>query len=199
MAGKRKIRNNTDPGDATLKSDWKHLVTVAGLFVAVVGTLLLGAVLQVDSQEIVPAFEEAVIIEPTDATMPDAAVAAPSADATPRQPASESPALEPPRHELASLARRAARDLDRLPRTGWMLQIMLACEAETVQRLLGQSGNDEHVHLLPATHDGRSCFRICWGPFDSHDAAADAAAGLPRWIRALPDSPHPKSIADLQP
>ena len=40
-----KIRNNTDPGEATLKSDWKHLVTVAGLFVAVAGTLLLGAVL----------------------------------------------------------------------------------------------------------------------------------------------------------
>ena len=199
VAKRRNSKNGQDTGAATLRNDWRHLTTVAGLFVAVFGTLLLGAALQVDSQEAPPVNEEAVILETTEPTTPGPEAAAPAQELRPVPPVATTRTPVPSEHELAGLAARAERDLQRLPRTGWMLQIIAACDTENVLRLVEQSANDERLHLLPATLNGRSCVRVCWGPFDSRQAAVDGTARLPQWIRVLPDSPHPKSVADLQP
>jgi septal ring-binding cell division protein DamX len=199
VAGRRNRTTSQDTVSGTLKGDWRHLTTVAGLLVAVFGTLLLGAVLQVDSQDALPVNENVVMLE-TMEPMPPGSLDKSSAEEVPPVPeAAAARASVPSDSELSGLSTRVERDLQRLPRSGWMLQIMAACDTENVLRFVEQSKDDERLHLLPATLSGRSCVRICWGPFDSRETAVEATGRLPQWIRALPDSPHPKSVADLQP
>ncbi len=64
------------------------------------------------------------------------------------------------------------------------IAVGLYCSAENAGRLVESAGNAPELYVLPASVQGRSCFRIVWGTFDSQRAAESAIGSLPPGIRA---------------
>jgi septal ring-binding cell division protein DamX len=203
-------------GVTPLPGDRKHLARVGSLLVVVLGSLMLGAILQQD-EEIGAVIEpEVAIVEtapvaqtPTaapDTTLPSGnehdqldepvdvarpAVVAQPEPTEPTQPAASS--------SLSDLARRAGVDFRRLPSgEAWMLQLAAICDASSVEGLLRQV-DDRELHVLPVEIQDRACFRICWGPYDSRAGALAAADELPGPIRSLTDAPQPRLVSSLTP
>lgn len=87
------------------------------------------------------------------------------------------------------LAERTASDLERMandPR-GWTRQLAVLCDTSSVESLL--AGNElDSLRLLPAYVDDRTCFRLCWGGYESREQAS-AAVDMPAHLRQeFPDS-----------
>lgn len=59
------------------------------------------------------------------------------------------------------------------------LQLMIACQPDTVKRARAQAGNDAMLFVLPFTYKGQSCFRACWGIYPDRQAALDSIGRLP--------------------
>jgi hypothetical protein len=85
---------------------------------------------------------------------------------------------------LEGLATRAATDLSRLSASdnAWTAQLLVACRAETVERIIAGSKGASKLYVLPAEVKGDACFRVCWGTYRSQKDAA-AAADLPKGLR----------------
>lgn len=169
MAGRRSV----SAGDAA----WKHLIAVAGLLLAVGGTLVLGLVLEVDP-------------EPAGAAVP-APAPGPRLDAV-------EPGAPPPEPEAAPLERRAAQDGSRLEqhRGRFTLQVLMACDPANVRPLLNRLPSDDSLFLVPKRYRDQDCFRVCWGLYDSADEAR-AARDLPATLAALSDAPQPTAVEHL--
>lgn len=60
-------------------------------------------------------------------------------------------------------------------------QVELVCETASVTRALQSGGSN--VWFVPTTFRGRSCYRIFWGRFDSHEAALAAVGSIPAGLR----------------
>lgn len=58
----------------------------------------------------------------------------------------------------------------------WTLQVLLACEPETVTRAFREVPGDELI-VVPREYAGRSCYALCWGDWGSR---ADAEAATHR-------------------
>jgi len=194
------------------REDWLHLLRVALVVLAVAGTLVLGAALQVDPSSPGP-----------DAPLVDAAPGGPgmpALTATPAEPnvhsGDERPeatrtvravvAAEPSPDEPAvppgtasDLDRRAGADRRRLSseENAWALQLMAACDPANVERTVRSVGDDARLHVLPARIQGRDCYRLCWGPFTTRSAAEAARGRLPSSVRSLPGTPQPRQVAEL--
>jgi septal ring-binding cell division protein DamX len=97
------------------------------------------------------------------------------------KPEPPAPAIDP---ALSRLAVRAEGDADRLAKaTGrWTAQLLVACKAETVDRLLGRGGGSTKVFVLPARLHDDPCFRVCFGTYATATEAA-AASDLPKALR----------------
>ena len=63
---------------------------------------------------------------------------------------------------------------------GFTLQLMIACQPDTVTRARAQSGDDDSLFVLPYSYKGQSCFRTCWGIYPDKEAARAAIGRLPR-------------------
>ncbi len=170
--GRPKRENHGKPGD------WKQVLPVGGLFAAVLITLLLGAALRTDSPE------------PVD--LPSSPPAAP--------PAAQAAPAGGESDPVLNLAQRAVRDARRLrsDSTAWTLQFMLACDPANVRSRVELLADQPEFFLLPKQHDGRSCFRLCWGRFDSRQQAL-ASTGYPRALRAVTGKPQALEIATALP
>jgi len=153
------------------------LAVVAG------GTLLLGAGLSTSApgdqaapppQEIEPAFEDST--------------AEPVVDnfAAPQPPSDAMGAMD-------RLAERTASDLERMAgeSRAWTSQLAVLCDTARVESLLASANQSRSLHLLPTYVDDRSCFRICWGTYDSRDQAV-AASDLPPQLRSAFPDPFPR-------
>jgi len=77
------------------------------------------------------------------------------------------------------------------------LQLMVACVEETVRNARMRSGEGGSLFFVPYSLKGRSCYRICWGVYDSRDAAREAATRVPEAIRPSGSSPVPVPLAAL--
>src|SRR6185436_8617261 len=90
-----------------------------------------------------------------------------------------------------------SRALAPLPRERYTLQMMIACEAETVRKARGGTRPDEGLFVLPMLVRGRGCYRVLWGVFESKEAAARAA--LPPYFVASGIAPAVVAIDRLRP
>lgn len=162
--------------DGGLPGPWRQLVSGGGLVLAVGAVLVAGALLETEGTRT--------------ATRP-----APSFSEAPAEAASAEP--EP---ILDPVSRRTLEDPVRLARTvgPFTLQLAVACRKETAERLLGRVEGAGDLYILPAVAKGQECFRICWGSFDSKEAALRAPR--PAALRG-PDfrDPAPRRIRELTP
>lgn len=80
---------------------------------------------------------------------------------------------------------------------GYTLQLLYACSQETVTRAFGAVG-DEKLFLVPAANSKKSCYRLMWGQYPSHDGAVSAASSVPDYFRAhKADKPIPVALDKL--
>ncbi len=99
----------------------------------------------------------------------------------------------------ASLEARVRSDPQRLAAGGFAFtnQLMVACQAGNVERLLSQVG-DARLYVLPALYEGRTCYRVCWGGYPDRASAA-AGRDMPGPIRALFPDPQPRPVSAVLP
>lgn len=67
------------------------------------------------------------------------------------------------------------------------------CDSENVSRAFKNSGNSNRIIVLPYRYNGRSCYRVFWGLFDSREEAIRGASSVPPDIRAAESTPVPIS------
>jgi septal ring-binding cell division protein DamX len=162
---------------AKRKNDWKQLLSAAALVVAVVGTLIVGWALKSDPVE----QDRAEVVElAAPDHMPDSSGEA-DMEPTPAPP----PAAEPD-----PLLSRSSSDLERMSSAaaGWTLQFITACDEAKVHARLVDLRSHDQFYLIPVTLDGRSCFRLCWGLFETRERAL-SAGGIPGVLSAINDKP----------
>ncbi len=81
---------------------------------------------------------------------------------------------------------------------GFTLQLMIACQPETIGRARARSGDESLLYVLPFNLKGKSCFRTCWGVYPSKQAAIDSIPRLPRAYSEAGLKPIVVSMARLQ-
>jgi len=64
------------------------------------------------------------------------------------------------------------------------IAVGLYCSAENAGRVVRNAGSSEQIFVLPANVQGRSCYRIVWGTYDSKQTAENSIGSLPAGIRA---------------
>jgi hypothetical protein len=67
------------------------------------------------------------------------------------------------------------------------------CDSSNVSRVFKNSGNSDRLIVLPYRYQGRSCYRVFWGLFDSREAAARGVSSVPAAIRAAESALVPTS------
>jgi hypothetical protein len=131
---------------------------------------------------------------PTTAPTPLAALPTPLATAPPLQPTpTATPRPQPPPAGTNGPALLAAGQYTQaadsfvarartLPAGTMAIQILVACSSDTVAKAVATVGSDQLI-LLPVDFHGRSCFRLCWGTYDSSTSASAALATVPVYFR----------------
>ncbi len=98
---------------------------------------------------------------------------------------------------------RAARLLQELAATEdpgrFTLQLMIACEIDTLRTARAQSGDRGSLYFVPYVFKGRDCYRACWGNYASKESAEAAAAALPPAYTASGIKPVVISMKRLRP
>ena len=64
------------------------------------------------------------------------------------------------------------------------MAVGLYCDAQNVGRLVDSARGADELYVLPTTVNGRQCFRIVWGLFDTPQAAEQGKGTVPSGIRA---------------
>jgi septal ring-binding cell division protein DamX len=59
------------------------------------------------------------------------------------------------------------------------LQIMIACQDDTVKAARRRAGAGGSLFILPYSLNGRPCYRVCWGVYESAESARAAAPAVP--------------------
>ena len=130
---------------------------------------------------------------PPAATTPPPPPPAPSATTARRtQPPpsrTSSPSLGNARQQLAAgnLNGAARSFLDQLRASSankFTIAVGLYCNEDNVGRIVASASGSEQIFILPTTVQGRSCYRIMWGLFDTQQAANSGKGSLPYEIRA---------------
>ncbi len=125
---------------------------------------------------------------PTTTRPPDAAPA-PSTSGAPKPPPPRTAAEGDGRAllqsgKLAAAARAFEREISSESSDKFTLALGLYCNEENAGRLVAGAGGSSDIYVLPTSVDGRSCFRVIWGLYDSREAAERGIASLPNGVRA---------------
>jgi hypothetical protein len=125
------------------------------------------------SQSTVPASRPPA---PPATTLPAAAAKAPSGGGLPaaRQ------LLE--RRDFVGAARGFEANLRSSPEVLFSVQLLVACSDETVDKAVARTGSPD-LFILPVNYKGRSCYRLCWGLYDSEARANAATSAVPAYFR----------------
>jgi Domain of unknown function (DUF4388) len=99
---------------------------------------------------------------------------------------------------LAESARGFATSLATGPEGRFSVQALVACAPETVQKAVDNVSGAE-LFILPVDLKGRSCYRVCWGVYETRDAAESAARDLPSYFRQSGISPRVTPLVELLP
>lgn len=126
---------------------------------------------------------------------------APAAAPSPRPPAASGLAASRDllrQGQLRAAAQGFASHLRTVPSTSASVQLFVACSPETVQKAV-TAVNTGELLIVPVTFQGRDCFRMCWGLYQSTAAAATAARSLPDYFVQGGASPRVMTRAELLP
>jgi septal ring-binding cell division protein DamX len=99
---------------------------------------------------------------------------------------------------LPEAARAFARTLAPGARTRFSLQLLTACAPETVQKAVGATGGTE-LFILPVTLQGRNCYRVCWGVYDTRQTAEAGLSTVPAYFRESGVRPRLSPLSELLP
>jgi hypothetical protein len=98
----------------------------------------------------------------------------------------------------AEAARAFAATLAPTARGRFSHQLLTACAPETIAKAVEAVRADD-LFILPVTFQGRSCYRLCWGVYDSRAAAEAARASVPGYFRQSGASPRLSPLHELLP
>jgi hypothetical protein len=90
----------------------------------------------------------------------------------------------------------AAANLQRLRSTAsnkFTIAVGVYCDPGNVARAYQNSGSSEQLIILPYNYQGRSCYRVFWGIFDTQALAERNYSSVPSAIRAPDSIPFPVS------
>jgi septal ring-binding cell division protein DamX len=140
---------------------------------------------------------------PATATPPRHEVAAPAPTTVPAVPQAQASAAADAhallaRGSLPEAAKAFATSIAAGPRTRFSLQLLTACSPETVQKAVGAAGRPD-LFILPVSLQGRSCYRVCWGSYESRQAAEAGTASVPAYFRQGGVRPRLSPVSELLP
>jgi hypothetical protein len=77
-------------------------------------------------------------------------------------------------------------------------QLLTACAPETIAKAV-QAVTADELFILPVTFQGRTCYRLCWGVYDSRPAAEAARSSVPAYFLQGGTSPRLSPLPELLP
>jgi septal ring-binding cell division protein DamX len=95
-------------------------------------------------------------------------------------------------------ARGFAAQLRTSSRSSYSVQLLVACSEETIAKA-ARAVSAKELFIVAAEYRGRSCYRVCWGVYESEATARSAAAAIPEYFRKGGASPKPVSTASILP
>jgi hypothetical protein len=102
------------------------------------------------------------------------------------------------RGEFSRAARDFAASLRRSSPGAYSVQLLVACSEETLQKA-AQSVTAHELFILPVDYKGRSCYRVCWGVYESEALARSATREIPEYFRKGGASPKPVATTTILP
>ena len=85
---------------------------------------------------------------------------------------------------LAAAARAFQQEISSGSADKFTLALGLYCNEENAGRLVAGASGSSDIYVLPTSVEGRSCYRVIWGLYDSREAAERAVPSLPNGVRA---------------
>ena len=86
--------------------------------------------------------------------------------------------------DLAAAARAFHQEISSGSGNKFTLALGLYCNEENAGRLVAGAGGASDIYVLPTSVEGRSCYRVIWGLYESREAAERAVPSLPSGVRA---------------
>jgi len=80
----------------------------------------------------------------------------------------------------------------------YTVQLLVACADETLAKA-SQNVSAQEFFIVPVEYKGRSCYRVCWGVYDSEARAHAAVRAIPEYFRKGGASPKAMSTASILP
>jgi hypothetical protein len=99
---------------------------------------------------------------------------------------------------FAEAARSFATSLAPGARGRFSNQLLTACSTDTIAKAVQAVPGDE-LFILPVTFQGRSCYRLCWGVYDTRPAAEAGRGSVPAYFRQSGTSPRLSPLNELLP
>ena len=99
---------------------------------------------------------------------------------------------------LPEAARSFAATLGPGARGRFSHQLLTACSPDTIAKAV-QAVTADDLFILPVTLQGRSCYRMCWGVYESRAAAEAARDSVPAYFRQGGASPRLSPLNELLP
>lgn len=92
---------------------------------------------------------------------------------------------------FASLLAPAAQD-------SYSIQVLAACSPDTIRKA-AQNVTEDDIFILPVLLNGRPCYRVGWGVYDSRASAEAGARDLPTYFRQPGINPRIQPLVELLP
>ena len=99
---------------------------------------------------------------------------------------------------FAEAARSFATSLAPGARGRFSNQLLTACSTDTIAKAVQAVPGDE-LFILPVTFQGRSCYRLCWGVYDTRPAAEAGRNSVPAYFRQSGTTPRLSPLNELLP
>jgi hypothetical protein len=77
-------------------------------------------------------------------------------------------------------------------------QLLTACAPDTIAKAVQAVGADD-MFILPVSFQGRSCYRLCWGLYDTRPTAEAARGSVPAYFRQGGTQPRLSPLVELLP
>jgi hypothetical protein len=86
--------------------------------------------------------------------------------------------------DLPAAARAFQQELLAGSSTRFTIALGLYCNEENVARMISGTEGSSNLYVLPTSVQGRACYRVIWGLFDSREAAERSKGSLPMSLQA---------------
>jgi hypothetical protein len=99
---------------------------------------------------------------------------------------------------FAEAARSFATSLAPGARGRFSNQLLTACSTDTIAKAVQAVPGDD-LFILPVTFQGRSCYRLCWGVYDTRPGAEAGRSSVPAYFRQSGTTPRLSPLNELLP